>query len=177
MGPEQAAVDPGRLARALVAANSYMTVATASADGAPWASPVWFGSRALEIFVWASSPHARHSRNIAENPRVSLVVFDSTQAPGAGSALYIDADAELASGASFEDALQLYNARSRERGLAQWDSTRLSEPAKHRLHRAVVRDVFVLDDHDERIRLPLREILQPAPDDAPPPVPGGERPQ
>ena len=29
-------------ARAIVDANSYMTLATVDTDGAPWASPVWF---------------------------------------------------------------------------------------------------------------------------------------
>ena len=72
------AFEPDRTARALVAENSFLTLATAGADGTPWASPVWFAARDLELFVWASKPGAQHSRNIAENPRVSLVVFDST---------------------------------------------------------------------------------------------------
>ncbi|PJJ71063.1 pyridoxamine 5'-phosphate oxidase [Diaminobutyricimonas aerilata] len=154
MTPDDAALDPSTLALALVTENSFLTLATAGSDGAPWASPVWFAARGLDEFVWASKPGARHSRNIAENPRVSLVVFDSSAAPGAGSALYVTAHAALVDEAVFADALAVYNARSVERGLGEWDAEKLRAPARHRLYRAVVREAFVLDDHDERIPLP-----------------------
>lgn len=153
MRPQDAAADPGHLARTLVTENSYLTLATAAADGTPWASPVWFAPRGLELFVWASKPGARHSQNIAENPRVSLVVFDSSRAPGEGSALYVSARAEVVPEAGFDDALAVYSARSVERGLGEWDPARLRDPARHRLYRAVALDSFVLDDHDERIRV------------------------
>jgi nitroimidazol reductase NimA-like FMN-containing flavoprotein (pyridoxamine 5'-phosphate oxidase superfamily) len=154
MRPEVAVTDPGGLARSLLLENSYLTLATAGDDGVPWASPVWFAARGLHEFVWASKPGARHSRNIAENARVSLVVFDSGKAPGDGSALYVSADAGIVDDAGFEAALAVYNERSVERGLGEWDPARLREPAKHRLYRAVTLEAFVLDDHDERIRVP-----------------------
>jgi nitroimidazol reductase NimA-like FMN-containing flavoprotein (pyridoxamine 5'-phosphate oxidase superfamily) len=153
MTSDPAHLDPAALARTLVAENSYLTLATADAAGIPWATPVWFAPRDLDLFVWASKPGARHSLNIAENPRVSLVIFDSSKAPGEGSALYVVADAELVDGATFDEALAVYNARSVERGLPEWDSTKLSEPARHRLYRAVTVEAFVLDDHDERIKV------------------------
>ena len=46
-------------ARAIVDANSYMTLATADADGAPWASPVWFAHEQYETFLWMSHFGAR----------------------------------------------------------------------------------------------------------------------
>jgi nitroimidazol reductase NimA-like FMN-containing flavoprotein (pyridoxamine 5'-phosphate oxidase superfamily) len=153
MTPDPAHLDPAGLARALVAENSYLTLATAGPAGTPWATPVWFAARDLDLFVWASKPGARHSLNIAENPQVSLVVFDSSKAPGEGSALYVAADAELAADATFDDALAVYNARSVERGLPEWDASKLTEPARHRLYRAVTVEAFVLDDHDERIKV------------------------
>jgi len=145
--------DPAGVAHALTSENSYLTLATVGSDGAPWASPVWFAARGLELFVWASKPGARHSRHIAENPRVSLVIFDSRQSPGAGSALYASAPAGLVDDAGFDEALQIYNARSRERGLSEWDAVDLRAPARHRLYAAVADEVFVLDDHDERVRV------------------------
>ena len=36
------ASDLDRSARRIIDANSYMTLATADADGRPWATPVWF---------------------------------------------------------------------------------------------------------------------------------------
>jgi nitroimidazol reductase NimA-like FMN-containing flavoprotein (pyridoxamine 5'-phosphate oxidase superfamily) len=148
-----AAADPAGLARALVAENSYLTLATASGAGIPWACPVWFAAHDLDVFVWASKPGARHSRNIAENPRVSLVVFDSSRPPGEGSAFYVAGAAELVDESAFGDALAVYNARSVERGMGEWDPARLREPARHRLYRALALESFVLDDHDERIKV------------------------
>lgn len=153
MGPEDAATAPERLGRALAAENTYLTLATAAADGTPWATPVWFAPRGLDLFVWASKPGARHSRNIAENPHVSLVIFDSSRAPGEGSALYVAARAEVVPDTGFDEALALYNARSIERSLGEWDPSKLQGPARHRLYRAVALESFVLDDHDERIRV------------------------
>ena len=153
MTPETDSFDPVRIAGSLVAENSYVTLATASGDGVPWASPVWFAARGLEMFVWASKPGAQHSRNISQNPRVSLVVFDSSRPPGVGSALYASAHAELVADTEFDEALDLYNARSMERELEGFDPSALRAPARHRLYRAVVREAFVLDDHDERIRV------------------------
>ena len=153
MKPQDAATDPTGLAHALVTENSYLTLATASADGTPWASPVWFAARGLEEFIWASKPGARHSLNIAANPRVSLVIFDSSKAEGQGSALYVSATAGLVDEAGFEDALARYNARSVDSGLGEWDASRVREGAKHRLYRANTLEAFVLDDHDERVRI------------------------
>lgn len=153
MTPDTTVLDPDRLARTLVAHNSYLTLATAGDNGEPWASPVWFAARELAVFVWASKPGARHSRNIAENRRVSLVIFDSSRAPGEGSAFYASADAELVDDATFEDALAVYNDRSLAYGLSEWEPAKLREPGKHRLYRAVTLEAFVLDDHDERVRV------------------------
>jgi hypothetical protein len=147
--------EPQRIARAIAAENAYLTLATADADGVPWASPVWFAVRELSFFVWASKPGARHSRNIAQNPRVSLVIFDSSKAPGEGSALYLSAEAGLVEEDAFEDALAVYNAKSIERGLDVWGRRELCAPARHRLYRAVALEAFVLDDHDERVRVRL----------------------
>lgn len=153
MTADDAALDPAGLARFLVHENSYLTLATAGADGMPWASPVWFAAREVDLFIWASKPGARHSRNIAENPRVALVIFDSSRAPGEGSALYVSAQAELVDETAFEDALAVYNARSLDRGLDEWNRFGLSGAARHRLYRAIALESFVLDDHDERIRV------------------------
>jgi nitroimidazol reductase NimA-like FMN-containing flavoprotein (pyridoxamine 5'-phosphate oxidase superfamily) len=155
MPPDPASDRPELLARALLEQNSYLTLATANAAGVPWASPVWFAARDLGEFVWASKPGSRHSCNIAERPLVSLVIFDSSKKPGEGSALYLTADAELVHNETFDQALELYNERSAERGLPAWDPAQLREPARHRLYRAITLEAFVLDDRDERVSVPV----------------------
>ena len=68
-------------ARRIIDAHVYMTLATADADGRPWASPIWFAHEDHTRFVWVSRPERRHSRNLAERPRVGIVIFDSTPRP------------------------------------------------------------------------------------------------
>jgi len=88
-------------AQEILDANAYMTLATADADGVPWASPVWFARAGDELF-WISYEHRRHSRNIAARPQVAIVVFDSTVTPGDAKAVYIEATAAR---------LQIFRAR------------------------------------------------------------------
>jgi predicted pyridoxine 5'-phosphate oxidase superfamily flavin-nucleotide-binding protein len=58
-------VDTEAIARRLIEANMYMTIATADGDGRPWVSPVWFAAASDTEFLWVSAPDARHSRNLA----------------------------------------------------------------------------------------------------------------
>jgi len=150
---DSAAADPAGLAREMVGSNAFLTLATVGADGAPWATPVWFAAAGLSEFFWASKPGARHSRNIAGEPRASLVVFDSSREPGQGSAFYAAARADQVGEEGFDHAFAVYNGRSIEQGLRAWDPAKLRDGARHRLYRAVVLEAFVLDDHDERIPL------------------------
>ncbi|MGN6272950.1 MAG: hypothetical protein ACTHMQ_07645 [Protaetiibacter sp.] len=113
---------------------------------------------ASSISSCGPQPGARHSRNIAENPRVSLVIFDSSAAPGEGSAVYVAATAAAVEEAHVEEAhveeaLAIYNERSLQRGLDVWGRNQLSGEARHRLYSATAIEVFVLDDRDERVRV------------------------
>src|SRR5437588_6957304 len=44
-------------------------------------------------FFWVSAKYARHSQNIRANPRIAIVVYDSTVPPGTGKGVYIEARA------------------------------------------------------------------------------------
>jgi hypothetical protein len=85
-------------AQEVIAANRYMTLATAGADGRPWASPVWFAPGPGGVFLWISRPDARHSVNLAERPGLTIVIFDSSVRPDERQALYIEARAEQLDG-------------------------------------------------------------------------------
>ena len=65
-------------ARAIIDTNLYMTLGTADLDGRPWTSPVYFAAGKDRDLYWTSAVDAQHSRNLAERPFVSIVVFDST---------------------------------------------------------------------------------------------------
>src|SRR5580693_8241464 len=84
--------------RDMVEASHYLVLATADASGRPWSSPVYFAHIDFTEFFWVSSPDVTHSRNIAVRPEVSIVVFDSQAAIGAGQGVYMPAAATLLEG-------------------------------------------------------------------------------
>ena len=143
-------------ARALVDANSYMTLATADADGAPWVSPVWFAHEQYETFLWMSQPEARHSRNIAARREIAIVIFDSTVSPHRRNAVYVEAAAAVVPDAELADDVAVYAARSVARGLETLTTDEVSGDAPWRLYRARASAVYVLEDeHDRRVAMQL----------------------
>jgi len=143
-------MDPAQTARSIIDANAYMTLATADAGGSPWASPVWFAVAPDGAFIWLSKPGARHSRNIAQRPEVGIAIFDSTQRPGTGTGVYAEAAAELVPQDEIEAMTAVFSKRSIAHGL---EPLRLTD--RHRLYRAVARQLYLLDDHDERVPVAL----------------------
>jgi pyridoxine/pyridoxamine 5'-phosphate oxidase len=143
-------------ARAIVDDNSYMTLATADANGVPWASPVWFAHDDHEAFLWISRPGSRHSQNIAARREIAIVIFDSTVAPDDRNAVYIDAVAAIVPDAELADAVGVYAERSVARGLDAFAREDVSGDAPWRLYRARASAVYVLEDeHDVRVAVHL----------------------
>lgn len=73
----------------------YITIATASKNGIPWNSPVYSAFDKDYNFYWASDQNGQHSKNIAENNSVFLVIYDSTAPEGTGEGVYIQAKAHI----------------------------------------------------------------------------------
>jgi nitroimidazol reductase NimA-like FMN-containing flavoprotein (pyridoxamine 5'-phosphate oxidase superfamily) len=86
--------DLAELARRQLAANRFMVLGTVDPSGRPRVSPVWFSMAAHRDVYWLSNPDAHHSRNLAERPEISIVVFDSQGDPHTGQAVYLEATAE-----------------------------------------------------------------------------------
>src|SRR6266540_2386235 len=115
---------PPDLARRLVDANVYLTLATADDSGRPWATPVWYAARDCDEFVWVSRPDARHSLNIAARPEVGIVIFDSTVPVGGAAAVYVEAEAEQVGPDDRTNALAIFNGRSEAQELRRgWSPT------------------------------------------------------
>jgi nitroimidazol reductase NimA-like FMN-containing flavoprotein (pyridoxamine 5'-phosphate oxidase superfamily) len=144
--------DLGVVARSIIDANRYMTLATADEDGLPWVSPVWYAPAAYHEFYWASKPEARHSRNLASRPQLAIVIFDSHRV-GEWNALYMSAIGEEV--ADVDEGIEIYSERSKEQGLPVWSREAVLPPARHRLYRATASEQFVLDPHDQRISVSL----------------------
>jgi nitroimidazol reductase NimA-like FMN-containing flavoprotein (pyridoxamine 5'-phosphate oxidase superfamily) len=79
------------MARRVIDANHYMTLATVDPDGRPRVSPVYYTPARYTDVYWVSSPEAQHSRNIADRPDIEIVIFDSSLPVGEGEAVYLTA--------------------------------------------------------------------------------------
>ena len=134
-------------ARALLDANRYLTLGTVSPDGRPWTSPVYFAADGIDEFYWVSAQGAEHSRNIAHQRWVSVVVFDSTVAPYHGRALYAVARARALSEADVDRALEIYPGPASRggTGLVRAD---VSGDSPWRMYQASATEVSVLCPRD-----------------------------
>jgi uncharacterized protein YhbP (UPF0306 family) len=139
MAPELADV-----ARSVIDANRYMTLGTADEKGHPWVTPVWFASEDYRNFHWISSPDAKHSRNLAAEPRVAIAIFDSSVPVGGAQAVYMKGVAEQLTGAELERGVEIFDRVARldhGRAYALGD---VRGSALIRLYRATVSEHWVL---------------------------------
>jgi uncharacterized protein YhbP (UPF0306 family) len=140
----------GAIARAIIDSNRYLTLGTADEHGLPWVSPVWYAPDEYRRFFWVSSPEARHSRNVAARPQVSIVIFDSQAPVGTGQGVYMSAVAEEVTGDDVDRGIGIFSRRSVAQGAAAWTADDVRPPARHRLYRAIASEHFVLGPQDQR---------------------------
>lgn len=150
--------DPSAIARSIIDANLYMVLGTADDEGRPWATPVYYAMAGYTTFYWVSSPDARHSRNIAARPTVSMVVFDSQAPIGTGQGVYMSATAEEVPDVDLDLGIEIFSRRSLQHGGAAWTRQAVQEQAELRLFRATAREHSILakdGQPDHRIRVEL----------------------
>jgi nitroimidazol reductase NimA-like FMN-containing flavoprotein (pyridoxamine 5'-phosphate oxidase superfamily) len=144
------------MAKAIVDANSYLTLGTADAVGTPWASPVWYAHASYREYFWVSRPGARHSQNIAVRPEVGIVIFDSTVPIGTGKAVYMAAFAEeVSDDDEVARGIEVFSERSLAQGGRAWTPEDVGPSGRVRLYRARASEQFVLSPEDERLPLTL----------------------
>lgn len=86
-------------AKELLESLEYINIATVSADGQPWNTPVYARYDSELNFYWSSWMEAEHSKNIRTSPTVFITLYDSTRKRGDNHqrCLYLQATAiELA---------------------------------------------------------------------------------
>jgi nitroimidazol reductase NimA-like FMN-containing flavoprotein (pyridoxamine 5'-phosphate oxidase superfamily) len=143
------------IARGVIDANRYMTIGTADESARPWVSPVWYATADYRDFFWVSKPEARHSRNLAGRPEVSIVIYDSHEA-GGWKSVYLSATAKETSGGEVDRGIEIFSSGSVAQGLPAWTHHDVRPPARHRLYRATASELFVLSPGDERLPVDLR---------------------
>jgi nitroimidazol reductase NimA-like FMN-containing flavoprotein (pyridoxamine 5'-phosphate oxidase superfamily) len=126
----------------------HACIATVSAEGDPWNTPVFF-ARYGRSFYWTSRADARHSINVGRNAQVFLVIFDSSREDASGAAVYIEATVtELREPDAVARAL---DAIYRRRQQSTPPASHFSEPSMHRVYQASIRRAWtnVLHDTDD----------------------------
>jgi hypothetical protein len=144
-------------ARELIDANLYLTLATADADGRPWVTPVYFATANYAEFYWVSARDAAHSRNLAQRPEASMVIFDSQVPAYHGRAVYLSATAVEAAGDDLDRGIEIFPGPP-TRGGSSVTRADVTAPAPYRLYRATVTEAFVLCPRRPRRPCPLHGI-------------------
>jgi uncharacterized protein YhbP (UPF0306 family) len=171
--PEDAAA-LGRRTHHLLDKARYLTLATVSASGSPWAAVLEYAWLARPLrFVFGSATVARHSRDIAADPRVSGSLFVAGGTAGLDLAAVDGAQftgrcSEVAPG----EVDQFHGPFSESvfpdpRERAEWilPPSQLRAPAAHRLYLVEVERWWLMDTRtwaqdriDRRIEVPLATL-------------------
>ena len=80
-------------AKQIIDKLSYITVASVTADGLPWNSPVFAVHDNDFNFYFGTHKESQKAKNIRSNLNVFLVIYDSTVPAGSGEGVYIQAKA------------------------------------------------------------------------------------
>ena len=131
----QHAAELTAMGRDVVDANRYVVLGTAHADGHPRVSPVFYNHHEYGAFYWVSSPDSQHSHNLAGDPRVSAVVFDSTTPPPQNRAVYLTGTACEVPEADLAAEIPLAFAQAAAKDARAFTAEELSGDADLRLYR------------------------------------------
>ena len=95
-------------------------------------------------FHWVSSPEAKHSLNLAAQPRVAITVFDSSVPVGGAQAAYMKGVAGELTGDELEAGLGVFDRVSRRDLGREWSLDDVQGSSLFRLYRATVSEHWVL---------------------------------
>jgi hypothetical protein len=118
---------------------------------------VYFAAAGRWDFYWVSGTDAEHSRNLAERPRVSLVVFDSTVEPYHGQAVYAVGEGRAVPSDELDDRLVHYPGPA-ERGGSVFSREELIGDSPWRLYQAAATELWVLCPGEPRRACTLHNI-------------------
>ncbi len=95
-------------AKRILSDCTYMVVGTSSRGGKPWVATVLFVHDEDYNIYFLSAVDALHSKNIIENPAVSIAVFDSRQRIGLSDGVQGEGTAALVEKADIKKVITLY---------------------------------------------------------------------
>lgn len=144
--------------RAVLEKIRYITVASITPDGNPWNSPVDARHDDNYNYIWNSSYDSQHSKNIASNNKIFIVVYDSTVPEGDGFGVYMEAEArELSEGPELENAIKVfYEKKNKEPSPA----SKFLAPSLRRMYIAVPKKIWINKYDKTRMPPDYREEIK-----------------
>ncbi|MBI4032797.1 pyridoxamine 5'-phosphate oxidase family protein [Candidatus Berkelbacteria bacterium] len=142
----------------------YANLGTVDEDGAPRVSPVRYNYDPSLNIYWASDKANEHSRNIRRDPRLFLVIYDSTVPEGQGEGVYLQAKAY-----EVNDPEEVVAYRTIKKGSGAHDPKQFLGNAIRRVYKAVPEKVWMNDAEvnergkfirDYRVEVPLESIVE-----------------
>ena len=134
-------------AKQIIAENIYMTISTASLDGKPWISPVFFAYDESYNLYWVSNKDARHSLLIRINPQVAIVVFTPQAPEGEGEGVYFECKVkELENEADVTGAMEIMGKRVQKDEFRVKKIEEVIGSGVWRIYKATPRKVSILAD-------------------------------
>lgn len=133
-------------AKNIISKILYITIASSTKDGMPWNSPVYSAFDENYNFFWASDQNGQHSKNIAENENVFIVIYDSTVPEGTGEGVYVKAKAhKIENEKEIQHALECLDGRV---GKKSHSPSEFLGDMPRRVYKAVPEKFWVNDDGD-----------------------------
>jgi nitroimidazol reductase NimA-like FMN-containing flavoprotein (pyridoxamine 5'-phosphate oxidase superfamily) len=128
--------------RDVIDTNRYMVLGTAEPSGLPRLSPVYYTHHEYRVFYWVSGADAQHSENVARQPAIAIVIFDSSLDPSSTRAAYLSATAQqVPEGELPAECAVAFKTVGR--GARPFEPKELMTPARLRLYRAAVVDYAI----------------------------------
>jgi uncharacterized protein YhbP (UPF0306 family) len=144
-------------AKKIISDNIYMTIATATSDGIPWISPLFFAYDEKYNLYWVSEKNSKHSNLIRNNPKIAIVIFDSTAPIGDGDGVYLEATAEeLSDVHTIKVAMKIYNPRLTTEEYKIKKIENVTNKAEWRIYKATPKKISTLmENSDTQIEVNL----------------------
>ncbi len=139
-------------AKEIIENNIYMTIASASKDGKPHISPVFFAYDNKFNLYWTSYKDSTHSGLLRENSQAMIVIFNSNAPQGAGNGVYFDTNVEELSDAhDIRVGIDLLNKRITEATFKISNHEAVTGSSAWRIYRAKPSRISILLDEGEII--------------------------
>lgn len=101
----------------IIQENIYCVLSTVDAQNQPWGAPVFFAYDEHYNFYWWTDTESQHSKNIEDNGKVYINIYDSHAAIGKGLGVYAQCAASLVEGEDLDRVREILNNRLGEQTL------------------------------------------------------------